>query len=135
MSFSPTPDDAGQKSPLPATVILNYYGIKQNITITAAGQDGANHPLWFDHWVLDNVAQPAGQASMTLDMNTKSHTAVAVYGKAVGDLNSDGHVNKADALILLKAILGSGSVTYYMDTDMNGVVDSRDAEWILKHTY
>lgn len=135
ISFSPNPDDAGKVSPLPAKVVLNYYGIKQGITISAARQDGSARPLWFDHWVLDNVDQPSGQVSITLNMSTKSHTAVAVYSKAAGDLDGDGHVNKADALILLKAVLGSGTVTLDMDVDMNGVVDSRDAEWMLKHSY
>lgn len=101
--------------------------------LTAAKQDGSARPLWFDHWSIDGVDKPQGQLSVTINMNGSAHTAQAVYGRLVGDLDSDGIVGKQDAQVVLSAILGDTAKTAEMDVDGSGVVDLRDAKWILSN--
>jgi len=133
IAFSPTPDAASLASPRTAPVTLSYAAGAQGIQITAAKQDGAASPLWFDHLTVDGVDQPQAQRTVTLNVSSTNHTIVAVYAGPVGDINGDGHVNKADAQIILRALLAGSPSNPLYDVDLSGSVDINDARWIMVH--
>lgn len=133
VTFSPTPDSASMASPMPAPVTLSYMPSARGVRITAAKQDSATNPMWFDHWTIDGVNQPQGQLVAALDMDSSNHAAVAVYAGLVGDLNADGYVNKSDAQVILRALMAGSSGNPLHDVDMSGTVDIRDAHWIVVH--
>lgn len=135
IAFSPSPDAAALTSPRAAPVTLSYMRSRQGIQVTAAAQDGATRPLWFDHWIIDGAAQPQGQRTITLNMSAANHTLTAVYATLVGDLNGDGHVDKADAQLIFLALLGETALTAQMNVDSSGTVDIKDARWILLHRF
>lgn len=132
-----TPAVTGATSPRAANFTLSYSESATNISLTASATDkNADHPRYFDHWVLDNAVQPSGTATVTINMAGTDHTAQAVYSRLVGDLNSDGKVDKSDADLILQKVLGD-TVTSTAEWDVNSdnVIDSVDARWILQHTY
>lgn len=133
VAFSPSPEGGGKTSPKTTPVSISYLETATGIVLTAAKQDGATRPLWFDHWNVDGVNKPQGQLSVTINMGGINHTAQAVYGRPVGDLNNDGRVNKADAEIILSAVQGDIPTTPDMDVNQSGAVDLQDAKWILKN--
>lgn len=133
LTFAPSPDGTAQASPKALPVTLSYAQDAQGITLTAPKQDGATHPLWFDHWVLDGVDQPQDTVLLTFDMAGSNHTATAVYGKLVGDIDANGIVDSTDADLILKVVLGEALQTALMDVDQDGTVGLKDAQWVLKH--
>lgn len=135
ITYTPATDRAGKTSPQATTVAISYLQTATGISITAPKQDGAAHPLWFSHWSVDSVNQAEGTRAITVNMNLTDHSLCAVYGKLVGDLNQDGHVDKADAELILKALLGDATTTTEMDVDLSGTVDIKDAKWIMGHLY
>lgn len=134
IAYTPAKDAAKLESPQSAPLTISYQ-TSPAVELTASDSDGAEHPRWFDHWVLDSEAQPEGQSTITFDMNDADHTAVAVYDELVGDLNSDGSVDRLDANVLLQALLGDLSTTVRMDVNRDAEYDLLDARWILNNTF
>ncbi|MCL5103640.1 MAG: dockerin type I repeat-containing protein [Armatimonadetes bacterium] len=134
-SISFSPESVGQASPTVTPCALGFIQTATGVQLTSAKQDGATHPLWFDHWTLDGVDQPQGTVLITLNMAGTDHTATAVYGKMVGDIDANGTVDSTDADLILKAVLGETTQDATMDVDQDGATGLKDAQWILKHTY
>ena len=53
--------------------------------------------------------QSQGQRVATLDMDSANHAIVAVYAGFVGDINADGHVDKSDAQVILRALMAGST--------------------------
>ena len=77
------------------------------VNLTAPSTITVNGITWyFEYWLVDNAARPAGQDNLQLTM-AGAHTAIAVYNPRIaGDLNSDCRVNVLD-LIQVRNKLGS----------------------------
>lgn len=139
IAFSPTPDAAALASPRATPSVLSYLQSTNGVSLTAPLQDGAAHPRWFDRWKLDGVDQTAGQRTVTFNIGLVNHTAVAVYGTLVGDIDEDGDVDKSDADAVLRAAIGDTEKMAPMDVNQDGTggpkVDIKDVRWILQHLY
>lgn len=114
---------------------LSYAQGTTGITLTAPERNGATNPRWFKRWVIDGQPQPDGQRTVTFDVASADRTAVAVYQDLVGDLNSDGAVDKSDADIILQVLFGETAQTAQMDVNADSQVNLKDAAWILSHAY
>lgn len=133
-------------SPQTSNFTLSYREGTTGVTLTAPVQSGGDHPRWFTGWTLNDAAQQAGARTITFDIGTANHTAAAVYGGLVGDIDEDGDVDKADADMILQALFEDVAETAKMDVNQDGTkdangnvtapkVDLNDARWILLHTY
>ena len=98
----------------------------QNPTYTVpANTTGANRTIIFTCTAIS--ATDATTISAT--------TSLLLHAGLAGDLNKDGKVDKSDADLILRKVLGDTDIISTSEWDVNadGKIDLNDATWILQH--
>ena len=84
------------------------------------------------------ISQPNDYTLISTDLSGNTNTIVfSISNITIGDVNNDGHITSADALMVLKAASGKITLTdsqkQAADVNVSGTVTSADALEILKY--
>ena len=73
-----------------------------------------------------------------LMLDVATDIGMMIYTRELlGDMNGDGYIDRADAMLVLMHTVGTGALTgeaaHQADVNLNGVIDARDAVQILRY--